>query len=315
MELKYIIVSPRNSSGGAKVLLNLYNIMDDLGLDVQMYLLDKVPTYKKNYFGYMLKFYLWTFVDIIKDRIKYSKMISDAYKNVHKKRLPIIEKDTIVIYPDVVYGNPLNGEKVIRYLLYYNKFSHDAYSDRDMFVCYRQQFNDTVLNPKGFELSIPYFDLGLYKRENYGKREGTCYIIRKGKKRTDIPAIEKNLIIDDLPEEEKVKMFNKCEYCVSYDTETAYSTIAALCGCISVVIPEKGKKRSDYIKPNETKYGVAYGFEEEELMYARETNGLILEKIIKENQRGKQKVEEFVERVNNYFEYKKIDKIEMNKNK
>lgn len=76
MELKYIIVSPRNSSGGAKVLLNLYNIMDDLGLDVQMYLLDKVPTYKKNYFEYMLKFYLWTFVDIIKDRIKYSKMIS-----------------------------------------------------------------------------------------------------------------------------------------------------------------------------------------------------------------------------------------------
>ena len=90
MELKYIIVSPRNSSGGAKVLLNLYNIMDDLGLDVQMYLLDKVPTYKKNYFEYMLKFYLWTFVDIIKDRIKYSKMISDAYKNVHKKRLPAL---------------------------------------------------------------------------------------------------------------------------------------------------------------------------------------------------------------------------------
>lgn len=179
MELKYIIVSPRNSSGGAKVLLNLYNIMDDLGLDVQMYLLDKVPTYKKNYFGYMLKFYLWTFVDIIKDRIKYSKMISDAYKNVHKKRLPIIEKDTIVIYPDVVYGNPLNGEKVIRYLLYYNRFSHDAYSDRDMFVCYRQQFNDTVLNPKGFELSIPYFDLGLYKRENYGKEKEPVILFEK----------------------------------------------------------------------------------------------------------------------------------------
>lgn len=27
MGLKYIIVSPRNSSGGAKVLLNLYNII------------------------------------------------------------------------------------------------------------------------------------------------------------------------------------------------------------------------------------------------------------------------------------------------
>lgn len=50
-------------------------------------------------------------------------------------------------------------------------------------------------------------------------------------------------------------------------------------------------------------------------MYARETNGLILEKIIKENQRVKQKVEEFVERVNDYFEYKKIDKIELEKNK
>lgn len=136
MELKYIIVSPRNSSGGAKVLLNLYNIMDDLGLDVQMCLLDKVPTYKKNYFGYMFKFYLWTFVDVIKDKIQYSKMANDDYKNVRKKRVPILDKNTIVIYPDVVYGNPLNGKKNIRYLLYYNRFSNDAYSERDMFVCY-----------------------------------------------------------------------------------------------------------------------------------------------------------------------------------
>lgn len=302
MELKYIIVSPRNSSGGAKVLLNLYNIMDDLGLDVQMCLLDKVPTYKKNYFGYMFKFYLWTFVDVIKDKIQYSKMANDDYKNVRKKRVPILDKNTIVIYPDVVYGNPLNGEKNIRYLLYYNRFSNDAYSERDMFVCYRQQFNDIALNPNGLELCIPYFDLNLYRRENYGKREGTCYIIRKGKNRTDIPQIDEKLIIDNWPEDEKVKMFNSCEYCVSYDTETAYSTIAALCGCISIVMPEKGKTRSDYIKPNENKYGVAYGLEEKELLYAKETSNLIYDNILRGNQRGKQKVKEFIKIVNDYFD-------------
>lgn len=280
--------------------------MDDLGMNVQMYLLDKVPTYKKNYFGYMLKFYLWTFIDIIKDKIHYSKMVNDNYKNVRKKRVPILDENTIVIYPDVVYGNPLNGGKNIRYLLYYNRFSNDAYSERDMFVCYRQQFNDIALNPSGLELCIPYFDLNLYKRENYGKREGTCYIVRKGKNRTDIPQIDEKLIIDNWPEDEKVKMFNSCKYCVSYDTETAYSTIAALCGCISVVIPEKGKTRSDYIKPTENKYGVAYGFEEKELLYAKETSDLIFDNILRGNQRGKQMVKEFIKIVNDYFDNKVV---------
>ena len=84
----------------------------------------------------------------------------------------------------------------------------------NLFVCYRQQFNDEVLNPDRYELHTPYFDLDLYRRSNYGDRHGICYIIRKGKNRDDLPNTFDGPIIDDMSEERKVEIFNECEKCI-----------------------------------------------------------------------------------------------------
>ncbi len=143
----------------------------------------------------------------------------------------------------------------------------------------------------------------MYKRTNFGERKGKCYIIRKGDLREDLPKEFDGPILDDLPEEEKVRIMNECEYCISYDTHTAYSGIAALCGCISVVVPEKGKTRKDYLQKGDDGLwlGRAYGFSEEEIAYAISTRDKVQEYYEEVNRQCTEQVVNFVKECEEYF--------------
>ena len=44
-----------------------------------------------------------------------------------------------------------------------------------------------------------------------------------------------------------------------------------MCGCIPIVMVERGKKREDYLKNDDRVYGVAYGDSKEEIKYAVQT--------------------------------------------
>jgi hypothetical protein len=192
------------------------------------------------------------------------------------------KKNSIVIYPEVVFGNPLDADNVVRWLLNKTKYKDipNAYFTTDLFIAYRDVFNDVDLNPNKYILNQLYFNLELYNRYNYGERKGKCYIIRKGAKRPDLPSSFDGPVIDKLPEKEKVRLFNVCEYCYSYDTQTAYTSIAAICGCISIVVPEPGKSREDYRGEGDSPgYGIAYGDNKEEIEWALSTVDKLAESI------------------------------------
>jgi hypothetical protein len=55
------------------------------------------------------------------------------------------------------------------------------------------------------------------------------------------------------------KIYNTISLFISFDPHTYHSTMAALCGCTSVVIPSKEISNEEFY--NVQKYGVAYGFE------------------------------------------------------
>ena len=300
--MKFVIVTPRQKWGGAIALHVLYQNLINSGHDATIFYTE-VYSYKKSLLkriNYWRKWLLYCLRD-------YKEQKKESYdwpiKKVRRKYIPFVSKDTIVVYPDTVYGNPLNAKKVVRYFLYYNRFPNDedAYGKNDLFFCYRKQFNDWKLNPKGYELHTPYFDLDLYKRTNFGERKGTCYIIRKGKHREDLPKSFDGPIIDDMSEERKVEIFNECEKCISYDTQTAYSGIAAMCGCLSIVVPEKGKQRSDYLSNGEFGYGRAYGFDKEEITFAKQTSHLVEESYRSSNKKGKESVDQFIKLCEEYF--------------
>lgn len=303
--IRFVIVSPQQKWGGAIALHALCKYISDLGYDSRIYYMGAYQ-YKKDTPIARLRFLLsWIYFTgkvFIADHFCRNKE-HNAVKGCKRKYTPFISRDTIVVYSEMVYGNPLRAKRVVRYLLYYYRYVNDkrAYGQDDLFICYRLQFNHEIINPNRYECTVSYFDLNLYKQYNYGDRKGKCYIVRKGKQRCDLPTVFDGVIIDNLSEEEKVKVFNRCKYCISYDTQTSYSSIAAMCGCISVVVPEPGKKRQDYLSNNEAGYGRAYGFSEEEIDFAQQTASKIRSMMEEINKESKESAGVFVNICQKHF--------------
>lgn len=318
-KFRFIIVSPRQYSGGAIVLHLLCKLLQENGYSAKIFYtmipVNFFKNKKKLIWFYYIIFLVKDFIKIICVKLfpKYVENKSSssfigydycAVRGCKRKFLPFYDKkNTIVVYPESVYGNFLKSIKTVRWFLYYNPFKNDnnAYGEKDLFICYRKIFNDIDLNPTEKTVCLSNFDYDLYKQTNFGSRQGSCFIIRKGKNRSDLPKVFDGVIIDNLSERKKVEVFNNCEYCISYDTQTFYTTIAALCGCKTIIIPENGKNRTDYIKDGESKFGVAFGFENEEIKYAQKTQ-ILLEKTIKEYLiANKIALDDFLSYVNEYF--------------
>ena len=88
-------------------------------------------------------------------------------------------------------------------------------------------------------------------------RKGTFYTIRKGKKKLSLyPPKESWLKYDfDFTNDKNfiiqcIERFTKAEYFISYDEATFLSVIAAMCGCKSVVIPNKDLSAKEWREKN-----------------------------------------------------------------
>ena len=298
--MKFVIMSLPNETGGAIVRENLCRILRELGHDAKI-IMPQVGS-NSNKMPYFLTHTKFVFTNIIGRAIKGTLFNMEGCK---LKLLPFVDKNTIVVYPQLTFGNPLKAKKVVRWFLHCNPHidNSKAFGENDLFFTYREVFNDFSLNPTCRTLYTAHIDLDLYKRTNFGERKGKCYIVRKGELREDLPKEFDGPIIDNLPEEEKVRIMNECEYCISFDTQTAYSSIAALCGCVSVVVPEPGKSRGDYIKEGDShnSLGRAYGFSEEEIAYARSTMDKVRESYEQKNNESVEQVKNFVEVCKEYF--------------
>ena len=303
----------RENGGGTLVLHNLCRLLNDYGQDARILYCKNVhneckrSVFIRDCLLYNIKVSVKYFLEGLLGSEKFRGYFDSPFRKTRRKFFPFVSKETIVVYSEGMFGNPLHAGKVIRWLLLYNSIykKHDnitiGYDINDLFFTYRKVFNDPVLNPECKILYTPYYDMNLYKRYNYSKRNGKCYIIRKGKWRVNENDCKDGIIIDDLSEREKVRVFNECEYCISYDTQTIYTQIAALCGCITVIVPESGKGRSDYRKKDDAFYGEAFGFNTEEIEYALSTAPLIEKQWRSENEESKRQVKDFIGVCEKYF--------------
>lgn len=296
MAKKIIIYNVNDYFGGPLVLSALCKTFRDLGYDARVlftYALQSGPEEKRGCSEYVIKHLIKAWISYYIHKICKKFPLWSSFQlrktpltmmpGIKIQRNPFFRRDnTIVIYPEYLYGNPLHAKHVVRWLLYYNRFKDvdGAFEKNDMVVCYRDIFNDAELNPTGVKLTIGYFDNQLYRRYNYGPRSGKCYILRKGKVRKDLPDhFDGPVFDDDMTQEELVKMFNEHEYCYSYDTQSFYTAIAAICGCKSVVVMEPGKTEKDYLGKGEVHYGRAYGDTPEQLEYAEKTKELLIKSL------------------------------------
>lgn len=90
-----------------------------------------------------------------------------------------IYDNTVVIYPEIISGNPLRAENVIRYILNHPaKLGGDkTYDSKEMLVAYGEQFG---VYSNGELLNIPVVE-DCFKYNNESKDITNCYWVGKGK--------------------------------------------------------------------------------------------------------------------------------------
>lgn len=205
--------------------------------------------------------------------------------------------ESIVIYPELVRGNPLKARKVVRWLLYKPGLLHPfEFGPDEMF--FRAGAMSDMPELTGGAPDLYLWKINpIYRNEDRPERKGVCYMVRKGKDKPRIPETETPdaVCIDGLPHEEVNEIFNRCDTFYAYDEATMYSQFAAICGCTSVVVPGMFGSREEWAAQHPNgRFGIAYGTHPAELDHARTTRHLLLDDLRRKEEESLGTVHNFV---------------------
>jgi len=176
------------------------------------------------------------------------------------------------------------------------------FGDRELYFFYQDAFNNSEINKDRDNLLRLVWYNDVYRDLGARYRDGSCYIIRKGIDREITHDISNSVLIDRLTHQEKAEQFNTRSIFYSYDTYTMYSTYAAVCGCISVVVPPPGLAISEWYPRSEDRYGIAYG--EANIPWAIETRELLLNRIATDKESEDYMLQRFVQKCSDWLESK-----------
>lgn len=148
-----------------------------------------------------------------------------------------IRENAIIIYPEIVVGNPFNIRNVVRYVLYYPGVIGGAaeYHHSEFIITHESQFY-----PGAFKLTIPWIDKNMFYDDNSPKTQNCYFVYKKGKFR-DVPEIEGAVEINiNYPKTkpELVQLLRTTDTLYSYDDSSSLLTEASLCGAKVKIIKE-----------------------------------------------------------------------------
>jgi hypothetical protein len=211
----------------------------------------------------------------------------------------------IVIYPEITFGNPLNAKNIVRWLLHNPGFHTNIihFGTNEFYIKYHHGF-DEFTHYKSFSskniLQIKHYPTELYNLQTTSqKRSGTDYCLRKGMGKKIVHDLSDSILIDGKSHQEIAKIFKSVKCFISYDTNTAFSHLAVLCGCDSVVIPDENVTEENWYPNPKDRYGIAYGFEN--INKAKKTQHLVHEHIIKEQEKSYSNVQKFISDCQSFF--------------
>lgn len=145
----------------------------------------------------------------------------------------------VVVYPEVIHGNPLQFQNVVRYVLYYpgkNGGTKEYHPSEMIFVHDRKYLSEGQL------LTLPWLDEKLFYDDGTPKTLN-CYFVHKGGKWKEVPELSEAVEINmHYPEnrEELAALLRKTKILYSYDDCSAILDEALMCGCDVKVIRENG---------------------------------------------------------------------------
>ena len=287
---KYIIATPSftYNSGGIIVLHKLAHLINEFGYDAYLY---HYKIDKKSYF---------------ETNQDYNTPIIP--KNFY------CEDDYIVIYPEIVIGNPLNAKNVVRWHLNRpGEVGGDGnYGKNDLvydFSSIHFTKKYTKQNPRILSVHEMNFNLFYDKGK---KRKGSCFLIHKGdrsKINLKLHSIEDE-IIDTKPSADLANLLNEKEYFYSYDSATFVSRIAAMCGAKSVIIPDGSRSKKELLEA--MPYGIAHGIDDLDRAISTKNKFLPWLKEVEKN--DLKSVKKFIGNTQSHFKSKKTFNFSKKKN-
>lgn len=212
-------------------------------------------------------------------------------------------RDAIIVYPEIVAGNPLNAEHVVRWLLYPPSLrgTSATFGASDLYFK-ASDFSDDVTLTGGAQLLHLFSVHPAYTDRGNKERHGTCYMLRKQAQKPILHDPDHDVCLDGLDHETIAAEFNRCERFICYDEATMYAQFAALCGCLPVVVPGIFRDRAAWSADRPiAKYGVAFGFDD--IDHAIKTQHLLAEDLRNLELEGRATVRDFVARTKSAFGY------------
>lgn len=186
--------------------------------------------------------------------------------------------NVVVIYPEVIFGNPLRAKNIARWILCEPGFhTPEVFFTRGE-IHFRYLEMHLVVPMPWIEIANQLLTVNYVPWEHYypppthSPRSGTAYLVRKGINKPLVHDTTNSIKIDGMNHKQIGEIFRRVETFISYDTKTMYSPLAAIAGADSVVIPDEGVCESDWQPREELRAGLAYGFER--LAWAQSTKHL-----------------------------------------
>jgi len=192
--------------------------------------------------------------------------------------------ETIVIYGETIPGNPLNAPHVVRWILaplgIAGASQRHTWKDTDLVYHFNPDklfYNNENQIGRIYKTLTPIYICRIIDNYNDPNRIGYCHTFRKSHYHKTIkyahPPNQSMEITYQHKMIECVNIFNKKYIFISYDPLTFLNIMAALCGCVSVVVKIDGMDEMDWLKTtaaypylkskNLNKlYGIAYGLSE-----------------------------------------------------
>lgn len=209
--------------------------------------------------------------------------------------------NAVVIYPEVVKGNPLGIKHVVRWLLHQPGFHTGQihYGENELYFKFNSAINDFQRESctlAQHEMKVIYYPIDTYANRELSRDIDCCYMVRKGTDKSQVhPA--NAVCLDGKSHTEIAEIFNRARQFICYDDYTAYSLFAVLSGCESIVVPAEGVSLLDWYPNTSDRYGLAYGFSEEERAWAAQTKDKVLEHILHEHKNVEHSVQICLEEI------------------
>jgi len=227
--MNFIVAAPpyTSRSGGVMVLHELCTALNKLGCKAGLAVITEGSQENQNFkFGFTSK------SEFLDDCGQYY----DYFTNRNLSDINNFINNSCVIYPDIIKGNPLNGNKFATYVL--GKPLYEIISD------YIIAFSSIYLENSNMVLFKPFVSEWMHDRNtlHWSQRNLSLTYFGKGPSYSECFLLDGTVLIErDWPRDKRqlAELLRNCKYFYTWDSISATNVDALLCGAVPVFMQDK----------------------------------------------------------------------------